>query len=593
MPHRHLFLSVVSIVTIGVSSSWAQIGAQVSPPEAVDPAASSDASAERTPVAQFGAGGRALLAALRTPPAGDSTPPAILVYASDDHGQTWGAAQVVFSGHVENRGDRNVVSLATNGAGTWIVTWASQDTLGGTIGSDGDILVSRSTDDGLNWSPAAALNSNAPGDAAADASPAIAVDSTGVWLVVWTSNRAGENVGTDEDLLVARSVDGGATWSAPAPLLPDADSDATNEFQPHVSGSGAGRWVATWISRPVSGGLRQTFTSRSGDGGQTWANALDIDGTAAPAGNASDPRVASNGARVWMIVWSSTDSLGGRIGNDKDLLYSVSTDDAATWAPVRALNGNASSDIGGDSLPLIVHDSARRWFAVWMSEDTLGGSVSQDLNIFISRTDDDGANWTFPQAANTDAATRGVFDSFPSATTNRAGRWLLAWEVRGGLNNSLGADFDLLSARFAYPDCNGNGLPDSQDLASGAADCDRNSVPDSCQPDSDGDGVIDPCDSGNPPANGNANQNANDNADGPIDNANESAADNGGSSGGGGSNGGSGGGSGGGGGGSGQLEPDEEAPPASGGCGTCGAVGVEMSLATLFGAAALRARRRR
>ena len=44
-------------------------------------------------------------------------------------------------------------------------------------------------------------------------------------------------------------------------------------------------------------------------------------------------------------------------------------------------------------------------------------------------------------------------------------------------------------------DCNSNGIPDSCDIASGAAgDCNANSIPDSCELDSDVDGTIDACD---------------------------------------------------------------------------------------------------
>ena len=44
-------------------------------------------------------------------------------------------------------------------------------------------------------------------------------------------------------------------------------------------------------------------------------------------------------------------------------------------------------------------------------------------------------------------------------------------------------------------DCNSNGIPDSCDIASGAAgDCNANSIPDSCEVDSDADGTIDACD---------------------------------------------------------------------------------------------------
>jgi len=45
------------------------------------------------------------------------------------------------------------------------------------------------------------------------------------------------------------------------------------------------------------------------------------------------------------------------------------------------------------------------------------------------------------------------------------------------------------------PDCNGNGVVDDQDIASGfSEDCNSDGVPDECQADTDGDGVIDPCD---------------------------------------------------------------------------------------------------
>ncbi len=45
------------------------------------------------------------------------------------------------------------------------------------------------------------------------------------------------------------------------------------------------------------------------------------------------------------------------------------------------------------------------------------------------------------------------------------------------------------------PDCNGNGIPDDEDIASGTSpDCDGDGVPDECEHDSDGDGTIDDCD---------------------------------------------------------------------------------------------------
>jgi hypothetical protein len=44
-------------------------------------------------------------------------------------------------------------------------------------------------------------------------------------------------------------------------------------------------------------------------------------------------------------------------------------------------------------------------------------------------------------------------------------------------------------------DCNVNGVPDECDIADGTSeDCSNNGIPDECEPDTDGDGFIDPCD---------------------------------------------------------------------------------------------------
>ena len=98
--------------------------------------------------------------------------------------------------------------VTTDGAGSWVAVWMSQENLGGTIGTDNDILVARSTDNGATWSAPAALNTNATTDAEADNFPQVTTDSAGNWVAVWTSfENVGGTIGTDDDILVARSTD--------------------------------------------------------------------------------------------------------------------------------------------------------------------------------------------------------------------------------------------------------------------------------------------------------------------------------------------------------------------------------------------------
>lgn len=104
----------------------------------------------------------------------------------------------------------------TDGSGNWIVVWHSNENLGGVTGGDNDVFLSRSTNNGSSWSPVAVLNVNAGTDAGADSFPDIVTDRNGVWVAVWQSNDTlGGTIGTDWDILVSRSTNNGITWTAP------------------------------------------------------------------------------------------------------------------------------------------------------------------------------------------------------------------------------------------------------------------------------------------------------------------------------------------------------------------------------------------
>ncbi|NIP86081.1 MAG: hypothetical protein GTO03_11145, partial [Planctomycetales bacterium] len=92
----------------------------------------------------------------------------------------------------------------------WVAVWKSAENLGGTIGTDWDILVARSTDNGATWTAPAALNTNADSDSGDDSEPQVATDGAGNWVVVWQSNDdlAGTS-GPDYDILRAHSTDNG------------------------------------------------------------------------------------------------------------------------------------------------------------------------------------------------------------------------------------------------------------------------------------------------------------------------------------------------------------------------------------------------
>ena len=133
--------------------------------------------------------------------------------------------------------------MATDQAGVWIVMWETSDSLGETIGSDFDIIMARSDDNGLSWSTVVPVNTDAAIDPAGDNLPAVATDKLGTWVTIWDR---------DGDPVVATSTDDGLTWSTPLQIGVGADG-GFGSF-PHIATDGAGLWLAVWRSLDTLGG---------------------------------------------------------------------------------------------------------------------------------------------------------------------------------------------------------------------------------------------------------------------------------------------------------------------------------------------------
>jgi hypothetical protein len=92
-----------------------------------------------------------------------------------------------------------------DGNGNWVVTWSSTDDPGGTIETNYDILVVRSTDSGTSWTKPEPLNTNEASDLGEDDRPRVATDGAGDRVAVWRSyDTLGGTIGTDSEILVAR-----------------------------------------------------------------------------------------------------------------------------------------------------------------------------------------------------------------------------------------------------------------------------------------------------------------------------------------------------------------------------------------------------
>ncbi len=406
------------------------------PPAPVNLGAASDAGSDGAPRIATDGHGVWLTVWAAADPGGDDSD--VLASRSSDLGITWSVPVVVNGAAAAADAFDFAPAVATDGHGLWIVVWVA------TNGPDTDVFVARSLDAGASWSPPAPLYADAASDPGNDERPQLASDGAGTWIVVWDSNG---RYGGDRDVLLARSLDGGITWSAPAPLAAGAATDRGADQRPQLATDGAGRWMVVWASSDTLGNTKgndfDVLVVRSSDGAATWTAPAALAANAASDQALDDrPQIATDGLGTWVAAWASDSSLGGMLGGDLDLLTARSTDAGASWSPPAALNGNAASDAGEDGAPVLATDRHGTWVAVWESNDALDGS-SGDYDVVMAHSIDGGAHWASPHAVDPEAATDGRRDVAPQLATDGRGVWNVVW---AGLGGAFGADSDVLRA---------------------------------------------------------------------------------------------------------------------------------------------------
>lgn len=289
---------------------------------------------------------------------------------------------------------------------------------------------------GLAFTPPLELNANAAIDGdGRDEDAQIAVDAAGVAIAVWSSSSdGGSPYGIDADILYARSTDFGATWSEPRAINSYAavDANQSSDLVPRVTTDGAGTYVVVWgSSHPLAGGVGgdfDVFFSRSTDAGQTWSPAAPIsDRAQTDSGWDSVPVIETDRAGGWLCAWRSNDTLSGTLGTDWDHLYVRSIDGGATWSDTRPLVERSGHDTAQDQGIALATDRLGHWVAVWTSNDDLDGTIGTDEDVLVARSIDGGATFTDPVALNSDAATDDRRDGASFVATDGAGRWVAAW----------------------------------------------------------------------------------------------------------------------------------------------------------------------
>lgn len=340
--------------------------------------------------------------------------------------------------------------IATDGAGVWIVPFQSDDSLGGTIGSDFDLFTSRSLDAGASWSTMAVLNDNASTDSGNDLAPSIETDGT-TWIIAWdSSDDLGATIGSDGDILYVRSTDAGISWSSPTALNTNAATDSGTDNGVEIVVDGGGTWLAVWASDDDLGATvgsdLDILYARSVDAGATWSAPAVLNTNAATDSGVDNVASVNTDGSVWLAAWRSR----GVFGADDDVLYARSTTGGTSWSAPAALNTDAATDSGNDFRPHVAPDGTGRWVAAWHSSGDLGGGVGSDFDIHTARSLDAGVSWSAPASLNADATDGFDGGDFDVRLLFAKGQWWAVWngfDIIQFTPTLITTDFGLFGAR--------------------------------------------------------------------------------------------------------------------------------------------------
>jgi HYR domain len=278
-----------------------------------------------------------------------------------------------------------------------------------------------SIDGGLNWTS----QNEGPGGVGNNGDPATAIDRAGRFYVGYITDGGGQGV--------SFSTDTGTTWThvtvaADPPSALDlldknhfaVDNVATSTF--------VGRAYSAWTEF-IGGGANDNdiVVSRSLDGGATWSAVVNVSNGIAAGSHNQGVNLQTGPNGELYAAWAVYDAFPA---NETAIGFNRSLDGGVTWTGesriitnIRGIRNTPlpNTTIRRNSFPTMAVDVSGgprngSLYVVWTNVGVPGVNTG-DADVYLIRSTDGGATWSTPVRVNNDATTNSQW--FPWVTSDR------------------------------------------------------------------------------------------------------------------------------------------------------------------------------
>lgn len=319
----------------------------------------------------------------------------LLFSLSNDEGEHWSEPLPLVRWAETDSSTEISPQVVSMGGGKWMVAWAA---IGATVdiddeptslGTDLDILFSRTEDDGATWSDPIAVNPDAATDGVEeqDFMPRFAGAGDGDWMLQWNRGEVVFVFQIGHDIHVARTTDDGVGWEPLGSILPSVDEGEMNLY-PAIETNGAEtpRWISAW-SHVVDEDSAIQY-SVSDDFGDAWTTPAVLSSLSGEPDRDDGvfQHLRTDREENWLAVWQSSGATSeSLLGEDLDILMAASTDDGDTWSEATPLNSYAEGDARDDQSPRLAVGS-RYWIAHWFTRADDDLELDSDWDLMFARS---------------------------------------------------------------------------------------------------------------------------------------------------------------------------------------------------------------